>query len=532
MTACLHPLSDSVREGLKGNGDRSGQYPYDRVMILIKMKILMKKYGVRRLLWSVAMVVYSAMVSANDSICYRVEASGTLSSGKFAPTWLTANRHGLGSAEPHSGYLRAGASWQHDLKRDWKIAAGLELAGGIKTASEVWIQQGYAELSWRMLSLCVGSKERPGYPLEKNEKLTSGWMVIGTNTRPIPQVRLEMKDYWTVPGTKEWFAFKGHIAYGYFADGNWQRSFVDNGEMFTQDVLLHSKSLMFRIGKKAVFPVEFEIGMMDAAQFAGDRMQKQVDGTVVTYRDMPGGFKSLLKAFIPKQKSTLQNIEGNHCGSWNAALTVYPKDWRVRLYLEHYFEDHSQMFFQYGRWKDGHLGLEITPKKNKWISAIVWEGMSTYDQTGPILYDGVGGSFGDLQMSGNDNYYNNGEYLGWQYYGATLGHPFLYGPQYNATGSNKIVSSRVKMQHIGISGSPTSEWEWSVLLSFSRQWGTYNMPLDRVCRQAAGLAEVTYRPRWASGWSVTAALAADRGSYIGDSNGGMLTIRKTGVIKW
>ena len=122
--------------------------------------------------------------------------------------------------------------------------------------------------------------------------------------------------------------------------------------------------------------------------------------------------------------------------------------------------------------------------------------------------------------------------MGWQYYGASLGHPFLYGPQYNEEGSNRIRSSRVKLQHIGISGSPTPEWDWRLLMSFSRQWGTYEIPLDKMRRQSAGLVEVTFRPKRAEGWSFTAAGAGDWGDYLGHSYGGMLTIRKTGVIKW
>lgn len=469
--------------------------------------------------------------TANDSICYRLEAAWALSEGNYAPTWLAANRYGMSSEQTSNGYLRAGGSWSHDLKRGWRIGAGIDIAGGINMASKVWIQQAYADITWRMLNLSIGSKERSGFPLDKNEALTSGWMVEGINARPIPQIRAEMKDFWTIPGTKGWLAFKGHVAYGYFTDGCWQQDFVAPGKQFTRNVLLHSKSLMARVGNRQIFPLEFEVSLTDAAQFAGDRMKKNDDGSISLIRDMPDGFRSLLKAFIPKQSSTLQNIEGNHCGSWSGAITAYPGDWRVRVYLEHYFEDHSQMFFQYGRWKDGHIGFEINPPKNRWISAFVWEGMSTHDQTGPVLYDGVAGSFNDLQMSGNDHYYNNWEYLGWQNYGATLGHPFLYGPQYSPDNANEIRSSRVKLQHIGISGEPTAEWKWRLLFTYSRQWGTYYTPLDKVRCQAAGLAEATYSPKKAKGWSLTGSFGLDRGNYLGNSVGGMITIRKTGIIK-
>ena len=89
-------------------------------------------------------------------------------------------------------------------------------------------------------------------------------------------------------------------------------------------------------------------------------------------------------------------------------MSYYLKDWKFRAYLEHYFEDHSQMFWQYGRWKDGHLGLEVTLPENRWVTRVLWEGLNTKDQTGPLLYDGIAGSFHDVQMSGGDNYYTNG----------------------------------------------------------------------------------------------------------------------------
>lgn len=150
-------------------------------------------------------------------------------------------------------------------------------------------------------------------------------------------------------------------------------------------------------------------------------MKKNADGSVSLLYDMPEGLKDFWKIFFPKQQSTLQNVQGNHCGSWNFGLNYYVGDWKLRAYLEHYFKDHSQMFWQYGRWKDGHIGLEVSLPRNRWVSSVVWEGLNTTDQTGPILYDGIAGSFPDLQMSGRDNYYTNGEYLGWQNYGAYIG---------------------------------------------------------------------------------------------------------------
>lgn len=217
-------------------------------------------------------------------------------------------------------------------------------------------------------------------------------------------------------------------------------------------------------------------------------------------------------------------------GSWNFALNCYLNNWKFRVYLDHYFEDHSQMFWEYGRWKDGQLGIEITPPQNRWITSVVWEGFSTYDQTGPIQYEDRWGSFPGMQTSGADNYYNHGIYNAWQHYGMAMGNPLLPGPAYNADGSITFRSNRVKAQHIGLCGNPTEEWSWRVLATYARYWGTYTTPLDKVRKQAYTLAEVTYLPAWAKGWSVTLAGAMDRGNYLRNSTGGSLTFRKTGSL--
>lgn len=466
----------------------------------------------------------------NDTIKYRIEMSSTISKGTYAPTWLTANRYGLGDAKNKNAYVRTKIGWNRQLNNNWKIETAFDVAGGLNKESNIWLQQAYMDVSWKFATLSIGSKENRGKALEKNPQLTSGWMVEGINARPIPQIRLEISDYTYIPGCNHWAALKAHVCYGIFTDGEWQENFVAPNNEFTKNVLYHSKSLMFRIGNREKLPIEFEFGLLTGAQFGGERMKKNKDGSISMIRDMPDAFKDFWKAFFPTQSSTLENVQGNHCGSWNFGLNIYKDLWRLRAYMEHYFEDHSQMFLQYGKWKDKHIGIEITPPENPFIKAIVLEELNTTDQTGPILYDGVGGSFTDLQMSGGDNYYNNGEYLGWQNYGSVLGHPLLYGPEYNADKSNSIKSNRIKALHIGIEGEPNEEWSWRFMLTHTKHWGTYKQPLDRVRKQISGMAEITYTPRYSYGWSFTGAIGADKGDYLGNSGGCLFTIKKTGII--
>lgn len=479
----------------------------------------------------------SASAQEKDSnFQYRVEAAATTSTGDFAPLWLTANRYGMESEKPNSGYLRAGIGWKKKFKHNWCINAGIDLAGGIKQTSDFWIQQAYADISWKMLTLSIGSKERAGFPLEKNNELASGWMVEGPNARPIPQIRMEIKDFLYIPGTKQWLSFKGHLAYGTFTDGNWQKDFSKVNGYFTKHVLYHSKSLMFRLGNRDKLPLEFEFGMLIAAQFGGNKYQKLSNGESKLILDMPNDLGAYWKAFLPAAGGSdtpiteQANIEGNMLGSWNFALNYYWRDWKLRITLDHYFEDHSQMFWEYGRWKDGQLGIEVSLPKNKWVSSFLWEGISTKDSSGPILYDAYWGSFPDRQVSGGDDYYNHYIYQAWQHFGQGIGNPLLPGPNYNKDSSITFKSSRMKGQHIGISGNPTSEWKWRLIASYIRYWGTYSIPLDKVRKQFYSMAETTYQPKYAKGWSVSLGIGLDRGNYLGNSFGGMITLRKIGGI--
>lgn len=464
-----------------------------------------------------------------DTVAWRVELAAGASTGRFAPLWLTANRSGLSWSDASGGYLRAGATYTRPLRHGFRVEAGADVAAGWGIGAPAVVQQAYADIAWRRLRLSVGSKERWGYPMDKDHRLSSGMMVEGPGARPVPQVRADIADFAPVPLTRGWLSFKGHVAYGIFTDNGWQRGFAAAGELYTANTLYHSKSAAFRIGRADRFPLTVDVGLLTAAQFGGKRMRKRADGSGAMVENMPNRLPDFFYMLMPSQESTLQNVQGNHCGSWNVSIDYHGRLFTARVYMEHYFEDHSQLSMQYGPWRDGQLGLELTLPRCRWVSKLLWEGLATTDQTGPILYDGVGGTFTDLQMSGCDNYYNNGQFLGWQHWGQGMGHPFLPGPQYNADGTNEFKSNRVRAHHVGLLGEPTAELAYRLLLSHVRHWGTYRKPLDRVRRQVSTYAEATYSPRRLPGWSLALGVGIDGGDYLGASTGAMLTLKKTGI---
>jgi hypothetical protein len=112
-----------------------------------------------------------------------------------------------------------------------------------------------------------------------------------------------------------------------------------------------------------------------------------------------------------------------------------------------------------------------------------------------------------------------------------IGNPLLPGPIYNKNGQITFISNRVLAHHIGFCGSPCQSLSYRMLLSYSRHWGTYDNPLNEIKKQFNSLFEVTYAPQQLTGWSFTVSGAMDRGSILGNNYGGMLVIRKQGIIK-
>lgn len=459
-----------------------------------------------------------------DSLYYNVEGQVSFSSGKNTPFWLVNNRQGLSSRQKNNGYLRAGVFRPLEKSKRFSWGAGIDLAGAYNFSSSFIIQQLYGEVKYRCLGAMVGSKEIAGE--FNNPRLSSGNLLYSGNARPIPQIRVGIPEYTIIPWTKDWLSVKGYIAYGMFTDDNWQKDFISPGSKHTQHVLYHSKGLFLKVANLHKFPVWFEGGLEMAAQFGG----KSITGDNII--DMPNRIKDIFKIFFPSAGGSdtpigeQTNVEGNHVGSWNAKIGYNIKpDLTVSAYYQHFFEDHSMMFFDY-QWKDCLVGVEVNLPKNPFVSTIVYEYLYTKDQSGAAYWDHTAEI--PEQISGRDNYYNHSIYTGWQHWGMGIGNPLIISPIYNDDGTIMFKNNRVISHHIGIGGQPLDQLSYRLLFSHTRSWGTYDSPLDDVMKNINGLVEVTYSPKQLPGVSGTLAFGADRGALLGHSNGVMLTLRKTG----
>ena len=500
--------------------------------------------------WLLAGNVNAQERSLLDSLHYRAELQTTLASGDHNPLWLNANKYGLSSLKKTNGYLRGALErpLSADNGRKWGFGYGADLAVASGFTSKLIVQQAYVEGRWLKGTLTVGSKE---YPMElKNNQLSSGSQTLGINARPIPQVRLALPDYWTIPYTKSWIAIKGHIAYGKPTDDNWQKDFSQKQSKYTENTWHHSKAGYLRIGKNGK-PFSAELGLEMASQFGGTTYHTTDENSVI---ENSSDLKSFFRALIPgggdAVETTYRNEEGNQLGSWMIRLNYQTDSWKASVYGEKYFEDQSSMFLLdydgYGtgdEWnarkknryllydlKDMMLGAELNLLHGTWLKDIVFEYLYTKYQSGAVYHDRTI-SFPD-HIGGLDDFYNHYIFTGWQHWGQVMGNPLYLSPLYNENGEIKIKNNRFMAFHLGLSGRPSSCLSYRVLATWQDGLGVYKDPYTEKKESFDLLVEGTYSfPKGKlAGWSVTGAYGADFGDLRGDNHGFQLTITKKGVF--
>ena len=461
-----------------------------------------------------------------DSLQYRAEMQGTLAGGDHSPLWLNANKYGLSSLKKANGYIRGAIQrpLSNDDGRRWGVGYGVDLALAAGFTSTLVIQQAYIEARWLKGVLTVGAKEQP---MElKNQELSSGSQTLGINARPVPQVRIALPDYWSIPGTR-------NIAYGMTTDDRWQKDFKAPNTRYTENTLYHSKAGYLRIGPKNI---TFELGLEMASQFGGKSYMYE-NGVEKVY-DNSSNLKAFWNALIPggsdATDGNFKNVEGNQLGSWVMRLNFDQPTWNIGVYADQFFEDHSMMthfsksgdgYFRYD-FKDWLLGVELKLKQTRWLEGVVVEYLYSKYQGGPVYHDHTANV--DIQISGRDNYYNHHLFTGWQHWGQVMGNPLYRSPLYNDDRKIEVEHNRFKAWHLGFNGSPIDGLHYRVLATWQRSFGSYYYLPPTPVENVSLLAEASYALR--HGWLVKGAFAMDNGKLRGESYGVQLSVIKTGII--
>lgn len=491
----------------------------------------------------------AACRSVAGGLEYSVESQAS-ASRHHTPLWLNANKYGLSSLRTANGYVRAAVQrpLSADSARRWGVGYGVDLVAPLHYTSSFIVQQAYAEGRWLHGTLTVGSRQ---YEMElKNNALSSGSQTLGINARPVPQVRLALPEYWALPLTKGWVSLKTHLSFGIMTDDSWQHDFTSRKSKYADHVLWHSKAGYLKIGdEKRYGPWTLELGLEMASLFGGTPY-RNVNGEMVAVKP-ERGLKAFWHAFIPggadAGETLYTNIAGDMVGSWLVRLNYDAPTWRLALYGDKFFEDHSGMFLLdydgYGKddeWqvkkdrrfivydlKDMMLGMELNLKNGTWLRNVVVEYLYTKYQSGPIYHDHTS-SMPD-HVAGIDNFYNHYVYPGWQHWGQVIGNPLYRSPIYNTDGTIEVKDSRFMAFHLGADGCLSCRFAYRALATWQEGLGTYHNPYTRKHHNVSFMLEGICRLR--HNWTVRGAYGMDFGHILGSNAGFQFTVSKCGLLK-
>ena len=473
----------------------------------------------------------------DDSFALRVAAEGAFGSGDYTPYYLTANRQGILSTQAGTGYMRAAATWNRDL-RHGHLTTVADVQVQADDYSSFYLQQLAVDLSWRYVYLTAGAWELD--PMLRHRELSSGATVWSGNARPIPQVQIGTNGFIDIPGTRRWLQAYFDISYGRYTDDGYLGSrhetymqyWADRGidkigtpNSFVTDRLWHHhKQIYFRTDPARAWYVT--AGLDHAVQFGGRTQNNpSTDYTDIAYKVRLKDFFKVLKPTSGDDSDNIgdQNFAyGNHIGNLNLMLTRQGAWGDVSFYLENLFEDGSGIAKRNG-W-DGLWGFEWSRAEEAWIDGLVVEYLQTTDQSGPIHW--APSDFNqDIQTKlpnearGADDYYNNYFYCGYAHHGQAIGSPMLKSPAYNADGYLRFSDSRVRAWHIGLAGHTRPgrrhQMGYKLLASYRNAYGTPFLPANHIQHAFNFLFEYFYEP--SDHWDLSVTYAADRGSLYGDN---------------
>ncbi len=459
--------------------------------------------------------------------------TGALSTGPTLPFWMTANQFGL--MPEHSGALAlVQAGTQYDPAKDfqWKWGASLaaNLDKGPTADFNLMVDELYASLKWRALSLDLGMRHDPldfygAAATLGSLSTTGGHLIASGNARSMPGYMLRL-DPVPVP-----FTGKHVWLYGAFGD------FKTLDKRYVQGALVHRTQLFVKV---SVSRLDFDFGIDHYAIWAGQNPKVAMPATFANYFRVITG----RSASASGSHSDQLNVIGDQGGGELFRLSWRGDGWHAILQHDIPYNDGSGMAFL--NFPDGVNTLCVGfDRKNHWVSDVAYEFMYTRNQSGWSHKRPVPDQ---LQPSGGDNYFNNEEYRsGWTHFGHPIGFPLFVPKGTHAgtwTGWNIVLgieNNRLRAHHIGVSGMLFHQFPYKLMLTFSQNYGLYKKPYlgespwnkepgtvkETALHQVSGafVGEVPVLLYNRHGFTITYGIYADRGQLLPDQFGFSLGLR-------
>lgn len=501
---------------------------------------------------AITAIVATFFSQAHYKIDWEASTIANVGTGDFAPYYISSNTFGI-ITQPISIIERGRifrelkttnrfeygfgadiiANWSKSTIYDKYSPEQADFTSNKQHPSNIFFQQLWGGVKYRGIFLTAGMKENDRSIF--NNTLGSGDIVEGTNSRPIPQVRIGFINFQNIPFTNGWVQIQGEIAYGKSIDSKWLENHYNYFNSFiTTGWWYHYKRCYFRTNPH--MPFSITVGMQHAAQFGGYYRQYD-NGQIASEQKYGVGFKDFIDVFVQKQGGNGENAgdqayyNGNHLGSWDLKLRYrFNNSAELTAYMQSPWEDGSAIGKLNG-W-DGVWGLEYKAAQPGIISSAIVEYIDFTNQSGPIHWSPSDrpGTPITGKATGADDYYNNYMYNGWTHLGMSIGSPFIKSTIYNTDGYLRFTDNRVRGVHIGVAGQISSPLSYKVLFSHRTSWGTPFIPNPYKLHDTSMMLEANYIFSSIPGLSVKGQIAFNAGSLYGDTFGALVSLTYSGEI--
>jgi hypothetical protein len=434
---------------------------------------------------------------------------GSIVSTKHTPFWLYANNNASYEKNGTQSLLRIQYYRNTDFKDYFNLKFGIDSNARISKNSTINFNQIFGKATIYNIEVLAGRfiNISPYY----NEILGIGSLGVSGNASPIPQIRIGLANWFSLPFTRNLIRIKGHIAQGWLGS-----------EGYVKHRLYHEKVAYAKLGGDFIF--NFYGGLNHYAIWGGQHP---------IYGDLPSTFKDFTRIFLAVGGDETappgdQNyILGDHLGAWDYGFYLNFKQLKIKLYREFPIETKENLRFE--TLEDGLTGIELRFRNPLvfGIKNIVYEILYTKNQRGPFRPDPNNERY---PFKGNENYYNNGLYQGgWMYQGNVIGNP-LFVPSKNSKG---IANNRIVAHHIGISLNISNSINCILKATFSNNhglWGTQveskkNTYIPFIPAKKQFSTSIKVNIPIMNGLLLTTAIAYDRGELVGDNFGFLTSIQ-------
>lgn len=455
--------------------------------------------------------------SQKRTLNYDLSLGGYVSQEKRLPFWSVTNQNGI-VPESNGGLLKFGLFSDFNPRHKIQFAYGASAAGLLSESdSRILLDELYISSKWEKIRLDLGMI----HPEEEYNGIssTNGNFVRSGNSRTFPGYNLR-SDYINIPATQGIIAFR-------FNGGDYMM--LDN--CYVKDIRLHNKSLFIKITPHHRW--EIIAGLEHWAQWAG---------THPTLGKQPASFSDYLRVAFARgggagsTTSDSINALGNHLGREHLRINYLADNYILSFYHDIPFEDGSGTDFR--SFPDGTYCLYYGSKNpQQWISDMIYEFYYTKYQSGsrhdrPATPEEIANQdpnnyfYGRKILGGCDNYFNNGEYNnGWTLYGRVIGSPFMT-PGLNGNIIN-IINNRIIGHHVGVKGMAWKTTPYKLLLSYTKNYGTYGNKFNKD--QFSGALEVML-PFRNLPFTIETGLYCDLGKLFKDNFGFTIKFNRKGEL--